>query len=253
MKSHNALRVTMTLAILLSLPLMASCAKAQDSDEAEEPASAASMTLDSEEQKTLYALGMAVGQNLSQLGLSTEELETVKMGIIDSALGNEPQVTMQEYGPKIQAFAQGRMQLGAERAKASGAELLEKHAAEEGAQRTDSGLVIKEITPGTGAQPLASDTVTVHYHGTLQDGKVFDSSVDRGQPATFGLGQVVPCWTEGVQMIKVGGKSRLTCPSDLAYGDQGRPGIPPGATLVFEVELISIKSSESSESSESES
>ena len=242
MNSHNALRVTMTLAILLSLPLTASCATAQ---EEEEPAPAASMTLDTEEQKTLYALGMAVGQNLGQLALSTEELETVKMGIIDSALGNEPKVTMQEYGPKIQAFAQGRMQLGAEREKAASAEFLEKHAAEEGATRTESGLVIKEITPGSGASPTTTDTVTVHYHGSLRDGKVFDSSVDRGEPATFSLGQVVRCWTEGLQLMKVGGKSRLTCPSDLAYGDQGRPGIPPGATLVFEVELISIKSDES--------
>ncbi len=81
----------------------------------------------------------------------------------------------------------------------------------------------------------------MHYHGTLRDGTVFDSSVDRGEPASFGLNQVIACWTEGVQLMKVGGKSRLVCSSDLAYGDAGRPGIPPGAALVFEVELIGIE------------
>ena len=80
----------------------------------------------------------------------------------------------------------------------------------------------------------------MHYHGTLRDGTVFDSSVDRGEPATFALNQVIPCWTEGVSLMKVGGKSKLVCPPDIAYGDSGRPGIPGGATLVFEVELIEI-------------
>ncbi len=93
---------------------------------------------------------------------------------------------------------------------------------------------------GTGESPGATDTVSVHYHGTLRDGTVFDSSVDRGTPASFPLNRVVPCWTEGLQLMKVGGKSRLVCPSGIAYGDQGRPGIPGGAALVFEVELLSI-------------
>ena len=99
-----------------------------------------------------------------------------------------------------------------------------------------------EITPGTGDQPKATDKVKVHYQGTLIDGTVFDSSVQRGQPVTFALNQVIPCWTEGVQRMKVGGKSKLVCPSSIAYGDHGRPPkIKPGATLVFEVELLGIE------------
>ena len=152
---------------------------------------------------------------------------------------------LQEFGPKIQTFVQARMSQAANREKAEGAKFLEAKAAEEGASRKESGLIITELTPGTGAAPGPTDTVTVHYHGTLRDGTVFDSSVDRGEPATFALNQVIKCWTEGLQLIKVGGKSRLICPSDIAYGDQGRPGIPPGGVLVFEVELISIQDSSS--------
>lgn len=96
------------------------------------------------------------------------------------------------------------------------------------------------MTEGTGESPTAEDTVSVHYHGTLRDGSVFDSSVERGEPATFALNQVIPCWTEGVQTLKVGGKSRLICPPDLAYGPVGRPGIPGNAALMFEVELLEL-------------
>ncbi|WP_295178616.1 FKBP-type peptidyl-prolyl cis-trans isomerase [uncultured Christiangramia sp.] len=117
---------------------------------------------------------------------------------------------------------------------------LEAQAGLDGAERTESGIIIQEMNVGTGANPAAEDTVSVHYHGTLRDGTVFDSSVDRGEPTTFPLTGVIPCWTEGVQRIAVGGKSRLVCPPDLAYGPQGRPGIPGNAALVFEVELLEI-------------
>jgi FKBP-type peptidyl-prolyl cis-trans isomerase FkpA len=100
-------------------------------------------------------------------------------------------------------------------------------------------MVYRELVAGTGAQPKAEDTVSVHYRGTLVDGTEFDTSYD-GEPATFPLGRVVRCWTEGLQRMRAGGKSKLVCPSALAYGDRGRPGIPPGATLVFEVELLEI-------------
>ena len=109
-------------------------------------------------------------------------------------------------------------------------------------QTTASGLVYQSLKEGTGASPKATDTVRVHYHGTLADGKVFDSSVQRGQPAEFPLNRVIPCWTEGVQMMKVGGKAKLTCPPQIAYGARGAAGvIPPNATLTFEVELLGIK------------
>ena len=104
----------------------------------------------------------------------------------------------------------------------------------------------QELKAGTGESPKATDKVKVHYKGTLTNGTVFDSSIDRGQPATFGLNQVIKCWTEGVQLMKVGGKAKLVCPSDIAYGDPGHPPtIPPGSTLVFEVELLEIVSSPS--------
>ena len=109
-------------------------------------------------------------------------------------------------------------------------------------QTLASGLVYQSLKEGTGASPKATDTVRVHYHGTLADGKVFDSSVQRGQPAEFPLNRVIPCWTEGVQMMKVGGKAKLTCPPQIAYGARGAAGvIPPNATLTFEVELLGVK------------
>jgi FKBP-type peptidyl-prolyl cis-trans isomerase FkpA len=114
-------------------------------------------------------------------------------------------------------------------------------AAEPAEQKTASGIVITTLVEGTGANPKATDTVKVHYRGTLTDGKEFDSSYKRGQPASFPLKGVVPCWTEGVQAIKVGGKAKLQCPSQLAYGARGIPGvIPPDATLMFEIELLEI-------------
>ena len=128
----------------------------------------------------------------------------------------------------------------AEEAKASEA-FLTAATAEPGAEKLASGLVFREVAPGDGASPKATDNVKVHYHGTLRDGTVFDSSVDRGEPAEFPLNGVIPCWSEGVQKMKVGGKARLVCPASIAYGDRGAPPkIKPGAALAFDVELIAI-------------
>ena len=119
---------------------------------------------------------------------------------------------------------------------------LKAAAAEAGAVTTTTGLVYRSLKDGSGPSPTAADTVKVHYRGTLTDGKEFDSSIQRGQPAEFPLGRVIKCWTEGVQRMKVGGKAKLTCPAAIAYGERGTPGgpIPPNATLVFEVELLGI-------------
>ena len=123
----------------------------------------------------------------------------------------------------------------------SSPDYLEKAAAEPGAKKTASGLIYREVTPGTGPSPKATDTVKVHYRGTLTDGKEFDSSYSRNEPAEFPLNRVIPAWTEGVQMMRVGGKCQLVCPSNLAYGQRGAPpDIPGGATLVFEIELLAI-------------
>ena len=117
---------------------------------------------------------------------------------------------------------------------------IEEEAALEGSKRTESGIIIQEVVAGSGSKPTAEDTVQVHYHGTLRDGTIFDSSLDRGEPATFPLAQVIPCWTEALQEISTGGKSRIVCPPELAYGPQGPPGIPGNSALVFEVELLDI-------------
>jgi FKBP-type peptidyl-prolyl cis-trans isomerase FkpA/FKBP-type peptidyl-prolyl cis-trans isomerase FklB len=197
--------------------------------------------LANDEQKTMYALGMAISQSLGAFALSEAELELVKAGMTDGVLKKTPKVDMQTFGPKVQQLAASRASIVAEKEKKAGADYLSKAAAESGAKKTESGAIVKVIKEGSGPMPTAADKVKVHYHGTLIDGTVFDSSVTRGAPATFPLTGVIKCWTEGVQLIKVGGKSRLVCPANIAYGDRGSPPtIKPGATLVFEVELLEI-------------
>jgi FKBP-type peptidyl-prolyl cis-trans isomerase FkpA/FKBP-type peptidyl-prolyl cis-trans isomerase FklB len=197
--------------------------------------------LETDEEKTMYALGLAMSQNLAPLNLSEKELTLVEAGLADGVLKREKKVDLATFGPKINELASARMKAGAEANKKAAQPFLEKAAAEKGARKTASGLVYKELKAGSGDAPKATDTVKVHYTGTLTDGTVFDSSVKRGEPATFPVSGVIKCWTEGLQMMKVGGKAKLVCPSDIAYGDQGRPPqIGPGAPLVFEVELLEI-------------
>jgi len=195
---------------------------------------------ETEDQKVLNALGQALSQNVVGAGLSDEELAFVQRGFSDAVLGHDALVDLSEYGPRIQEFMQQKAEGAAEGELVQATAFIEEQAAVAGAERTESGIVIQEITAGTGANPTAADTVQVHYHGMLRDGTVFDSSVDRGEPATFPLSGVIPCWTEGLQHIGVGGKSRLVCPPNLAYGPEGPPGIPGNAALVFEVELLDI-------------
>jgi len=195
----------------------------------------------SEDQKVLYAIGLAVSQSLNDFGLSEAELEVVKSGITDGTLKRPNNIDLQAYLPKIQQLAQARMATVADKEKKAGAAFVAKAAAEPGAKKTESGAIVIPIKEGSGARPAATDKITVHYHGTLVDGTVFDSSVKRGQPATFALNGVIKCWTEGLQQVKVGGKAKLVCPADVAYGDRGSPPkIKPGSTLVFEVELLEI-------------
>jgi len=194
-----------------------------------------------DEQKTLYALGASMGRQLERFAITADELPFVTQGLSDSVLGKTLQADPNDQRTQIQGLMQARTSARAAEAKKAGEAYAAKVAAESGAEKTDSGLVYKELTAGTGDSPAATDRVKVHYRGTLTDGTEFDSSYKRDAPATFPLNGVIKCWTEGVAKMKVGGKAQLVCPSDIAYGDAGRPPtIPPGATLVFEVELLEI-------------
>lgn len=197
---------------------------------------------ETEDQKTLYALGADLAKKLSVFNLSANEYEFVKQGMTDAAAGKKLTAEPEAYTENINQLFQTRMQVAAQKQKELAKPFLENAAKEKNAQKTASGLIYQQIKAGTGVQPKTSDIVKVHYTGTFIDGKEFDSSVKRGEPAEFPLGQVIPCWTEGVAKMKVGGKAKLVCPSDIAYGDQGRPPIiSGGATLIFEVELLDVK------------
>jgi FKBP-type peptidyl-prolyl cis-trans isomerase FkpA len=197
--------------------------------------------LKTEEEKTLYAVGLALSQSLSSFNLSEAELGLVQSGLADGILNRTRKVELPAYTSKIQQLQASRQAAIAAIEKKRSQAFLDNAAAEKGAIKTASGVIVTTLRAGTGPSPSASDKVKVHYTGTLIDGTVFDSSVQRGQPATFPLNGVIKCWTEGVATMKVGGKAKLVCPADAAYGTRGAPPkIKPGATLVFEVELLEI-------------
>jgi FKBP-type peptidyl-prolyl cis-trans isomerase FkpA len=196
----------------------------------------------SEEQKTLYALGLVVSRSLSIFNLTPAELEIVKQGLTDAVTGKKPEVELNAYNDKIQALARSRRTAQGTVQAVAGKEFLEKSAREKGALKTDSGLIFFSLNEGSGISPKATDTVKVNYRGTLVDGKEFDSSYKRGKPLEFKLDGVIKCWTEGVQKMKTGGKAKLVCPSAIAYGEAGAGElILPGAALVFEIELLEVK------------
>jgi FKBP-type peptidyl-prolyl cis-trans isomerase FkpA len=202
-----------------------------------------------EDQKTLYALGLAVGRSLEVFKLTDKEFELVRRGLADQVGGKKPLVDLDAYQPKIQQLAQKRMAQASEALQAKDKQFMEQAKKEKGVQALPSGVLYIPQKEGTGASPKETDTVKVHYRGTLVDGKEFDSSHKRNQPAEFPLNGVVKCWTEGMQKMKVGGKAKLVCPSATAYGDQGRPPvIPAKATLVFEIELLDIVKKDAAQS-----
>jgi FKBP-type peptidyl-prolyl cis-trans isomerase FkpA len=194
-----------------------------------------------DEEKTLYAVGLIMERSLRQFDLSPAELAVITRALADAKAG-KPAVELDEWGPKIQELANARGARLVAREKETSTAYLAKAAAEAGAIKTDSGIIYKETAAGTGPSPAPADRVKVHYRGTLINGTEFDSSYARNEPAVFPLGGVIRCWTEGVQRMKVGGKARLVCPSDLAYGDRGNEAIPGGAALIFDVELLEIVS-----------
>ena len=202
--------------------------------------SAEEVALETDDHKVLYAVGQALARNIANLEFTPEEMVFVNAGLNEGASGADPRIDMTVYGPMLDTTMRTRMNEVTQKEREAGQAYCDSMAQEEGAEKLASGMVFKLITEGDGPMPAATDNVKVHYHGTLRDGTVFDSSRDK-DPAQFNVGGVIPCFSEGLQKLKVGGKAKLTCPAEIAYGDRGRPGsIRPGAALTFEIELVEL-------------
>lgn len=199
-------------------------------------------TPETEMEKVSYSLGVNMASSVKSQGLESIDANAVAKAFNDVFEGNDLDISEEESMKILQDFF-GKLQAKkSEKANEDGMNYLTENAQKEGVITTESGLQYEVLVSGKGEKPTTNSQVTVHYHGTLIDGTIFDSSVDRGQPATFGVTQVIKGWTEALQLMSVGDKWKLTIPSNLAYGDQGAGGmIGPGETLIFEVELLSIK------------
>jgi FKBP-type peptidyl-prolyl cis-trans isomerase FklB len=198
--------------------------------------------MEADKSKASYSVGMSIAESLTQQDLNTLDLEQLLAGMRVIFNGETPAITPEEANLHIQRFLDAQKQMKYEVVKGAGEAFLKTNALRPEVQTTESGLQYEILTPGTGAQPGPTSQVTVHYHGTLIDGTVFDSSIERGTPATFGVSQVIRGWTEALQLMSEGAKYRLAIPQELAYGANPHPGgaIQPYAALIFDVELISI-------------
>lgn len=207
--------------------------------------------LGSDEQKVSYTIGVDMGQSIAQIDQKKSlDLDALIEGLKQAYAGDELKLSQEEMEAAMKSFAESRMkevQAEMEQAAKENAEqgkvFLDENKDKEGVKTTDSGLQYLVLEEGEGAQPQENDSVTVNYEGRLLDGTVFDSSYDRGEPITFKLNEVIPGWTEGLQLMKEGGKSTFFIPAELAYGAQGAgPAIGPNSTLVFDVELLGVNS-----------
>lgn len=235
-RSALSLRAAIAGASLLLLVLTGCPAQQQGSGSTAKP--------ESEDDKAFYTLGYFVMKRANEFQLDDHEREMVLAGARDALSDKEAEVDLQTYQQRLAQIFRERKAKGAESEKLASKQWIETEAKKPGAVTTPSGLVYIETKAGTGPHPKPTDTVRVHYHGTLRDGTVFDSSKERGQPAVFPLNRVIPCWTEALQRMAVGGEAEIVCPSSIAYGDRGAPPkIPPGAALHFDVQLLGIESS----------
>lgn len=249
------LRIPLAILAAASLSVLAVGCKPGDKP-ADKPAASAGKDasvkpipgLPTEKEQVSYMIGMAMGKQL-QMAKESVDVDVLAKAIKASLAGQKLLLTDQQASQIAQAFSQkmqaqqmAKMQAEARTNLEQGQAFLAKNAKAPGVQTTASGLQYQTLTQGSGPKPQATDTVRVNYTGTLLDGKKFDSSYDRGQPATFMLNQVVPGWQEGIALMPVGSKYKFWIPAKLGYGDKGTPGgpIPPSATLVFEVELLDI-------------
>ncbi len=191
--------------------------------------------------KISYALGLGIGHQLKSMGIEDFSIEDFCKSITDVMEGKETALTSQEAQMLLNTYFQEKQKAESAKAISEGKAFLEENAKKEGVITTKSGLQYEVLTEGTGNQPKATDTVRCHYEGSLIDGSIFDSSYKRGEPAEFGLNQVIPGWTEGVQLMKEGAKYRFYIPYVLGYGENGAgSSIPPYSTLIFDVELIKV-------------
>jgi FKBP-type peptidyl-prolyl cis-trans isomerase FklB len=205
------------------------------------------MELKDLKQKASYAIGTDIASNLQRQGLTIDP-KALAAGLVDGYEGKmkltpqELKQVMEEFRTQMMAAKESKSKVDAEKNLKDGEAFLAANAKKEGVKTTASGLQYKVLKSGKGKSPKATDTVKVHYHGTLIDGTVFDSSVDRGEPISFPLSGVIAGWTEGVQLMKEGDKFQFAIPPKLAYGEQGPGGkIGPNATLIFDVELLAVE------------
>lgn len=243
-------------AVILASPLSASNASKPapaPAAKADKPAAPAPAKdgFKSDDERAIYSIGYQIGRNVGPFGFTTAELKILENGLRDSALNKPAAVDVGLFAPRVNELLDKRMAAAVAPEKAAGKAFAEKFAQEDGVKPIPNGGWYKVLKEGGGSAPTAEDTVKVHYRGTLRDGTEFDSSYSRNEPATFPLKGVIPCWTNGVAQMKVGGKAKLVCPSDAAYGDAGRrPTIKGGSTLIFEVELLEIVKPEAPKSTD---
>ena len=199
--------------------------------------------MQTELEKVSYAVGMSIAESLKNQSLEDIDTQIIAEAMNDIFRGEKPKLSQEEANNSIQTFLDNKRNEDFAQIKTEGELFLLANRQKEGIQATSTGLLYEILIDGAGLKPSATDTVTVHYHGTLIDGTIFDSSVQRGEPASFGVHQVIPGWTEALQLMPVGSKYKLYIPQELAYGANPHPGgaIKPFSALIFEVELLDIK------------